>query len=297
VPTVTFEDYVDFRGAAYIAIDAKTGQTLHSYNDTVSWSPASLSKLLTALIAVEQFELDDTCEASLDTLRWNDVIYKNAAVQGLDPAMVTYASYVKGKIGKDYTAEQWMNATYSVKDRLYQMLMASCADAAEAIAYKIEENLDFFVEQIMKDKIDELRLTGTVLNNAVGADGSCNEKFKDNVTTARDLAVIAKAVMEDKTLREIVSTQVYTMHAAGDIPAVVLENSNLLLTDSAFRSENFTCIGIKTGYTSEAGYCLAACGRDVDGNEVIVIALGNDYKKESYTQTMKMLDYIFKYEK
>ena len=136
-----------------------------------------------------------------------------------------------------------------------------------------------------------------VLNNAVGADGSCNEKFKDNVTTARDLAVIAKAVMEDKTLREIVSTQVYTMHAAGDIPAVVLENSNLLLTDSAFRSENFTCIGIKTGYTSEAGYCLAACGRDVDGNEVIVIALGNEYKKESYTQTMKMLDYIFKYEK
>ncbi len=295
--TVSFDDYAGFNGAAYIAIDAKTGQTLHKYNDTIAWSPASLSKLLTALIAVEQFELNDTCEASLETLRWNDVVYKNNVVPGLDSGMVTYASYIRERTGKEYTAEQWMNASFSVKDRLYQMLLASCADAAEAIAYKIEENLDFFAEQIMKDKIDELGLTGTKLNNAVGADGSCNTAFNGNVSTARDLAIIAKAVMDDPILRDIVSTQTYTMRQVGDISATVIENSNSLLTDSAFRSDNFTCIGIKTGYTGEAGYCLAACGRDVDGNEVIVVTLGNEYKKENYTQTMKMLDYIFKYEK
>ncbi len=301
VPTkavsTTFEKYVGFDGAAYIAVDAKTGQVLHAYNENVKRSPASLTKMMTALIAVEQFYLNDDCEMSVDALRWNDVTVNGATVAGIDNEMSTFADLVRSNTGKTYSSEQWISAKYTVEERLYQMLLHSSADAAEALAYKIEGNLDFFAEQMMYDKAEQLGLTNSNFTNAVGADETSGSQFAGNYSTARDLAVIAKALMEDGTLRKIVGSQSYTLKASGSIPATTLRNTNLLLTDSTYKSSNFDCIGIKTGYTDAAGYCLAACGTDKDGNEVIVVTLGNSTRQSNAEQTMKMLDYIFRYEK
>ncbi len=296
-PTVSFDDYVAFNGTAYIAIDAKTGAVLHKYNERKQVSPASLTKMMTAVIAVEQYLITDNCSASLDTLRWNDVYYNNKLIKGLDNEMATFASYAEEEKGSKISAEDWMAADYTVEERLYQLLISSCADAGEALAYKLEENLGFFAEEMMYEKAIALGLTGTDFNNAVGADGTCGAQFSGNVSTAYDLALIAKALMEDGLLRKIVSTTSYTVQKRGSIPAVTLKNSNLLLTDSAYKSDEFTCIGIKTGFTDEAGYCLAACGTDKSGNEVIVITLGGQTRKSNAEQTMKILDYIFKYEK
>ncbi len=295
--TTDFEKYVGFTGASYIAIDAKTGDVLHAYNEKIKRSPASLTKMMTALIAVEQFYLNDECPAALDTLRWNDVSYQGETVEGLDNEMATFADLVASKTGVKYTAEQWIEAPYTVEDRLYQMLIYSAADAAEALAYLMEGDVTWFAEEMMAQKATQLGLSGTYFNNAAGADSSCSDAFAGNVSTAQDLAIIAKNLMEDGTLRKIVSTKTYTVPASGEIPATLITNGNLLLTDSTYRSNNFTCIGIKTGHTDEAGYCLAACGKDSDGNEVIVITLGNRTRQENAEQTMKMLDYIFKYER
>ncbi len=292
----TFEQYVGFSGAAYIAIDAKTGSVLHAYNEKISRSPASLSKMLTALVAVDQYYLNDDCPMTLEALRWNDVSSNGTIIRGIDNEMTTFASLVESRTGSQYTAEQWAAAKYTVEDRLYQMLINSSADAAEALAC-VDGSSEWFVEELIYNKVNELGLTGTSLNNVVGADGSCGSQFSGNRSTAQDLAIIAKELMDEPELRKIVGMQNYTMHSAGNIPAVLMTNGNLLLNDSTYRSSEFTCIGIKTGHTDDAGYCLAACGTDASGNEVIVVTLGNNTRQENALQTMKILEYIFKYEK
>ncbi len=296
--TMSFEDYVGFNGNAYIAIDAKTGAILHKYNENVKQSPASLTKMLTALIAVEQYYLNDECYSDIKTLRWNDVEYNEKTVKGIDNEMVTFTSLVESNTGKKFTAEDWIDTPYTVEERLYQMLLYSAADAAEALAFKIDDEMgdDYFVDEVMSYKATELGLTGSTFTNPAGADGSCGTQFAGNVSTARDLAIIAKALMEDGTLRKIVASSTYTIPENGIVPATVLRNTNLLIADSAYKSTYFDCIGIKTGHTDEAGYCLAACGTNSSGREVIVITLGNRTRQSNAEQTMKMLEYIFRYE-
>ncbi len=301
----TFENYVNFNGRAYIVMDAKTTEILHAYNETDQLSPASLTKMMTALIAVDQYYLTDICPMPVEALRWNDVLFNGKVNAGLDNEMSTFAIFANSTAGKKtvdqkFTAEQWAAAEYTVEERLYQLLMSSCADAGEALAFMYQEDLTCFAEELMAAKAEQLGLISTSFNNAVGADKTCGAQFDGNLSSAQDLAMIAREIMENDEyyiLRQIVGTSTYTIPARGDIPAVTLTNGNKLLTDSSYKSSNFTCIGIKTGYTGDAGYCLAACGKDVDGNEVIVVTLGAPTRNDSFAETMRMLDYVFRYEK
>ena len=291
-----FDSYVNFTGTSYIAVDAKTGEVLHAYKENTQVSPASLTKMMTAIIAVEQYYITDTCPTTLETLRWNDIDYNGVTYEGIDNEMTTFANRVKNATGKTYSFEDWQTASYTVEERLYQMLVYSSADAAEALAYMLEENLDYFAEEIMAQKAEELGLKGTHFTNAVGADATSGDEFAGNVSTASDLAKIAIEFMKDGTLRKIVKSKTYTVQANGNIPEVILYNSNLLVTDSTYANDNYTSIGIKTGHTDLAGYCLASCGQSLDGREVIVITLGNDSRAESAEENSRILDYIFTYE-
>ncbi len=296
-----FGSYVNFSGTSYIAVDAKTGAVLHAYNENKQVSPASLTKMMTAVVAVDQYYITDTCPNPIEVMCWNDIIDLDGnVIKGIDNDMTTLVSRIESSTGTELTYKDWQTANYTVEDRLYQMLVYSCADAASALAYMVEENYEFFVEEIMADKATELGLTGTHFTNAIGADedytSTGGPDYSGNVSTASDLAKIAVELMKDGTLREIVKTKTYTVKANGNISSAVLYNSNLLLTDSAYQSDLYSCIGIKTGHTDKAGYCLASCGQSLDGREIIVITLGNNSRAESAEENARILEYIFKYE-
>lgn len=211
-------------------MDVDSGRVLYEHNADAKMLIASTTKILTALVAIEEGDLSDTVTVSRE-------------------AAWTEGSSMYLKEGEELTLETL----------LYGLMLCSGNDAAVAIAEHIAGSAAGFAE-LMNEKAEELGMTGSSFANPNGLD---DEK---HYSTARDMAVLACAAVENETLVRIASTKSVT------IGGRTMSNHNKLL--------NLVegCIGLKTGYTQAAGRTLVSCA-ERSGQRLVAVTLqdGNDW--------------------
>lgn len=267
VPLQVFaESEPDITAKAYILIEMKTGQVLAEKNADERRSPASTTKIMTALVALENADLDDEMTASANAINSVPYDYVTAGI----------------KVGE----------TLKFKDLLDLMMITSANEASNIIAENVSKDgtMEGFTE-LMNQKAAELGLTGTHFTNSSG------QEDEDHYTTARDLAVLAREAMKLDAFREVVGRTDFKMpdtnfRKSNEWKAGHLTYTNELLKS---RSKYYSKVtGIKTGYTELAGLCLVASAVNPDGLELISVVLGAEDKTHQFEDSQKLLEYGFK---
>lgn len=247
-----------------VLINAKTGQILYEKNKDKQLFPASTTKVMTALLTLENKSLDEVVTISHD-------------------ASFTEGSRIYLLEGEQMTIEQL----------LYAMLLESANDAAIALAEAVGGSVSAFAE-MMNTRAAELGAKNTHFETPNGLPNEAH------VTSAYDLALIAQEAMKNETFRKIVSTESYNIPPTELQPETrYLHNTNKLLVstskvyvDGVKRECKYEGIlGIKTGYTKAAQSCLVA-GAQRDGMEVIGVILRSTPDSQ-YPDMIKLLDHGF----
>lgn len=263
---------LDLRAKAAIVMDAQTGEILYEKDIDVKRQPASTTKIVTCMLALEHLSPDQ-------------IITVNQKVTDM-------GSCIDIKEGE----------TFAVEDLLYGLMLASGNDAAEALAYEVGGSIEKFC-QMMDEKAKDCGAQNTHFRNPNGLNWQGQE---DHLTTARDLALITKEAMKNEMFRKLVSTSKHTIPATNKSKARKLVNSNKCLwrkkpikLTSGNETEKKTVkfvpkydgmIGVKTGYTSTAGGCLVgAVNRN--GTELISVVLGSG-EDGRYYDTNQLNDYV-----
>jgi D-alanyl-D-alanine carboxypeptidase (penicillin-binding protein 5/6) len=184
---------VNVTATAAILMDARSGQVLYSRNPHLRWPPASTTKIMTALVALEHAHLDTLIEISPEVAR-----FREGSVVGL-PA----------------------GAKISLHDLLYALLLPSGNDVALAVAEGVSGSVPAFVD-LMNDRAKEL---GAVQTHFTSPHGLFDQ---DHYTTAYDLALIADAAMQDPVFREVVHTRRWTFSVPGHRARWLFNHNRLL---------------------------------------------------------------------
>ena len=249
---------------AGLLIDIETGKILYDKNSTDIMYPASTTKIMTAILAIENCELDEIATVS-----------KNAIA--LVPSGYTTAKLVAGE-------------EMSIENLLYGLMLNSANEAANVIAEHISGSIEEF-SKLMNEKAKELGCTHT---HFVNANGMHNE---DHYTSAEDLAKIAIYCMKNEEFRKIVSTVEYalpttSLYTKNDR---IMKNTNMLITPSSQYYYEYA-IGVKTGFTSQAGNCLVSYA-EKDGRSLVCVTLkaGSTTGTSSYrfADSKSLLEYGF----
>ena len=242
-----------------VLYDATNNRFLFEQNADTRLYPASITKLMTALLVLERSSLDDT------------VTFSESAVTNLESGAVT----LKIKAGDKF----------SVKDCMYALLLKSANEVANGLAEHVAGSVSGFAD-LMNQKAASLGCTNTHFVNPNGLNSS------DHYTTARDMALIAKAAFENQTLSQIASTVSYDFPATASVPTVRKLTMGHKMVNPANGEYYQGIVGGKTGYTSLAGNTLVTCA-ERDGKRLIAVVLKS--KQTHYTDTKALLDYGFAY--
>jgi serine-type D-ala-D-ala carboxypeptidase len=247
-----------------ILIEANTGKILYEKNSNDVRFPASTTKIMTAILTVENCNLDDVATVS------HNAVYSI-------PYDYTHASL---KEGEELTIEQL----------LYALMIPSANDAAIVLAEHISGSVEEFAK-LMNKRAEELGCKNTHFVNPNGIHS------KDHTSTSYDLALMGKFAMQNSIIRKIVSTTQFTLPATNKYSKTdrIFNNSNdLLNTYSRYYYGGTT--GVKTGYTGEAGNCIIASAKKNDF-EVILVVLGgestNTGLSQRYLDCKTLFDYAF----
>ena len=226
IPAVA--EAVEVSATACVLMDADSGRGLYEKNGRQRMLIASTTKLMTALVALEQGTLTDVVTVTASHMAEGSSMYLRA--------------------GEKLTLEEL----------LYGLLLCSGNDAALALT-ECAGGLEPFVA-LMNEKAAALGMTHTSFANPNGLDA------EGHYSTARDMAVLAAAAMEEPTFRRICSSRAVT------IGQRTMENHNRLLRQVE------GCVGLKTGYTKAAGRTLVSCA-ERDGCRLIAVTLrdGDDW--------------------
>jgi len=242
---------------ACVLLDARTGQILYEKNMHQKHYPASITKIMTALLALEHGKLSDRIIMSEDAIF---SIEYNSSHIALNP-------------GEEITLEQALNA----------MAVASANDAANGIAEYLAGDLDSFGRMMTK----KAAALGAKQSNFVNAHGLPDN---NHYSTAHDMALIMMHAIKHSDFRLIFSKRRYEMQPTNCQPEVrYLNNTNPLLNGN-FASEGI--IASKNGWTKDAQYTLATAAHK-DGRELIVVALHNRDQEEICADTLRLLQYGF----
>ena len=220
---------------AYLMVDMKTGTELVSLNPDMQHSIASLTKIMTCLLAVEAVEkgtvsLDDMVTAQDDCLQGLDVSSSNA---GITPG-----------------------ETMSFENLIYCALVHSANDACNVIASRVAGSIGAFV-QMMNQRAAELGCENTQF---VDTDGMLN-RSEGHYSSPRDLYKIASEALRHPLFAQICGTADYTIPATNKREAFEVHNSNALMSTKGIYGDSYIyngVSGIKTGFTKPAGYCLVS---------------------------------------
>jgi len=236
-----------------ILIDITTGQTLYAKNPDRQFEPASTTKIMTALIALEQGNLGDMVTAGPSML--NPELIQGTRIY-LEPG------------------EQ-----LSLSDLLYALLLNSANDAAVAIAEHISGDVQSFAA-LMNARAKEIGALNTTFKNPSGL------SEEGHLTTARDLAMIARTAYQNPLFREYVKTKtkIISRNKEG-IPTEMYNMNEFIWTEP-------TVTGMKTGYTSTAGNTFVATA-EKESRALLGVVLKSPTKTSIYTDMRKLLEYGF----
>ena len=203
-------------------------------------SPASMTKILTVLVAAEHItDPDDTFEITID---------------------ITDYSYVNGCSNTGFEVGEKV----TVRDLFYGTILPSGADAALGLAVYVSGSQEAFVE-LMNEKLDELGLSETShLTNCVGL------YDENHYSTVYDMSVILKAAYDNSFCREVLSEHTYTTSATEQHPEGITL-SNWFLRRIEDKETNGEVLCAKTGYVAQSGSCAASLSIGNDGKEYICV--------------------------
>ncbi len=249
-----------------LLMDMKTGRVIYSKNADAKMYPASTTKMMTAILALESDKMNDRVVATYDALK----------------SITLEDSHMGILVGEEL----------SMKDLINGMLVYSANDASNVIAIHIAGSMPEFVD-LMNAKAAELGLKGTNFENA------CGVHDKDHYTTAEDLAILARYCMKNEQFREIVKKPMYHIDPTNkykqnrDLPT-----TNLFLSTARSASHLYKpCTGIKTGTTDAAGHCLVSSATYNDMELLSVVLKADDQnvneKAYSYTISRTLFDFGF----
>lgn len=245
-------------GAAAL-FDTKNLDTLYAKNVNNQMNPASLTKVMTALVALKYGSPDDVYVASENV----KITESGAVLCGLKP-------------GDKMTLDQ----------ALHILLMYSANDVAILIAEGIAGSVEGFVA-LMNEEAQKIGATNCSFMNPNGL------TEEGHYVTAYDLYLIFQEALKYNLFNEIIQTSSYTtvyMDANGADKSVEIENSNLYLRGTYDMPANVTVVGGKTGTTSAAGHCLILLARSSNGTPYISVILKDDSRENLYKDMTNLLE-------
>lgn len=239
-----------------VLMDADTGALLYSKNSETKYYPASITKLMTALLVAERTNLSDT------------VTFSKAATTNLEAGAVTLNMTEGDKL--------------TVEQSLYGLMLKSANDVANGLAEHVSGSVSSFA-QLMNAKARELGCTNT---NFVNPNGLTNSS---HYTTPHDMALIAKAAFQNGVIRKVCSTVRYQIPATKKAGARTVTMGHKMINSSDSRYYPGV-LGGKTGFTSAAGNTLVTYA-EKNGSRLIVVIMKS--KSTHYDDTKALLDYGF----
>lgn len=231
-----------------VLVDLESGNVLAEQNSAERMYPASLTKIMTALIAIEETE-DMEQTTTLPSDIFPSLYEENASLAGFQPG-----------------------ETVTWKDLLYGVMLPSGAECCLTFARQIAGSEGAFVD-LMNKKAEELGMNDTHFANATGL------QDKKHYSTVRDIAVLLRYALENDTFRQVFTARRYSVpptayHSEG----FTFYNTMFQAMDNAGISDD-DILGGKTGYTEKAGLCLASLAAINDREYILVTAKadGNHY--------------------
>ena len=249
-----FADELSLKAKSAILIEESTGKVIYENNADEQLNPASMTKIMSLILIM------DAIENNKISLSDNVVVSKDASSMGGSQVYINEGE------------------TYSVEELLKGVAIASANDAVVALAEKVAGSKERFVN-LMNDKVKKLGLKNTNFMNPHGLD-------EDNhYSSARDMAVMARELLKYKSILNYTS-RYEDYFKKKDGSSIWLVNTNKLV-------KFYTGMdGLKTGYTSSAGYCLTATAKRNDLRFISVV-MGEESIENRTEDTLKLLNYGF----
>ncbi|MBR3152341.1 MAG: D-alanyl-D-alanine carboxypeptidase [Clostridia bacterium] len=254
---------------AAVIIEETTGKVIYNKNAYEKYYPASTTKIMTAILAIEQCNLDE---------------------------MATASEYAITSIPSGYTdANIQIGESLSVKDLLYATMLKSANEAAVILAEHVSGSVEAFSD-LMNKKAEEIGCKNTHFVNPNGIHD------EDHYSTAYDMALIAQYCMKNETFRKIAATTSYTLPATNRYETndrTFLNTNELVIKNTNAREDNYYypyATGIKTGYTTPAGNCLISSA-EKNGMKFITVVFGalvtDEGLSQRYLNTIAMFEFAF----
>lgn len=259
--TYTFAAQPSITAKGAILVETSTGRILYEKSSTRQMYPASTTKIMTAILVIENCDLSDIVTVS------------ETALSNIPTGYVTCDIQVGEEI--------------SVKDLLYALMVKSANDAAYVLAEHVAGTVDDF-STMMNAKAKEI---GCKETNFVNPNGIHSQR---HYSSAYDLYLMAQYGMKNETFRTLVSTTSYTLPATNKHPEAdrSFTTTNELINPDSRQNFYSNAIGIKTGFTSQAGNCLVA-ESSRDGLDFIAVVLNAEDSKSRYTDCKALFDYAY----
>jgi D-alanyl-D-alanine carboxypeptidase (penicillin-binding protein 5/6) len=259
-----------------ILINAHNGKILYKKNAYKKLYPASTTKIATCLLTLHKAQsLDQMITCPLDCLikipkklkiehKYQDPAYR------LEPDGTSYGIYPGEKL--------------TVRDLLYGMMLSSGNDASNVIAHYFSNgNIEKFMAEINK-YLESIGCLNTKFFNPHGL------HYPYHMTTARDLAILAKEALRNPEFVKIVSTSTYQRPKTNKQQARVINTTNRLLKEGPYKFEK--CFGIKTGYHELAGYNFVGAAKEGD-RTLISVVMKAPSANEAFKDTVKLYEAAF----
>jgi D-alanyl-D-alanine carboxypeptidase len=263
VPTVSAKESwpegIDITSETGIVMEANTGTVLYSKKMNQKMYPASITKIMTALLAIENCDLDEVVTFSADA------IYKGEGTN------------IARDVGEQMTLEQC----------LYALLLGSCNQCAYAIGEHVTGgDISAFVD-MMNEKAQSLGCKNTHFNNSSGLPD------ENHYTSAYDMALICQEALKNETFAQIVNTKTYTIPPTNKHEEeTVIANHHAMIYPYKVRGYVYEyCIGGKTGYTNAAQNTLVTFA-EKDGLKLICVVM-KTVKPYQYQDTTNLFNYCF----
>lgn len=247
----------DINSGAACLMDADTGAVLYNKNMYEKMYPASTTKVMTALIAIENASLDEV------------VVFTETGVA----EAYSGSSNLYTQVGETFTME----------DCLYALMLKSANDFASQIAEHVGGNVEAFC-QMMNEKAESLGCVNTHFNNAHGMPD------ENHYTCAYDMALIMREAIKNETFRKIATTQTYEIPATDLTEKRTVSSHNGLIMPGDYYYED--CIGGKTGYTDSA-MCTFVSAAERNGVTLIESTMFSSTAADSFLNAKALYEYGF----
>ena len=256
IPLVKAEETEDLapNAKSAIMIEASTGEILFQKNKDEKLAPASMTKMMSMLLIMEEIENGN--------LKWNEMITTSEKASSMGGSQIFL------KVGEKMTVE----------DLLKGVAIASGNDAVVALAERVSGSEEQFVKRT-NTRAKDLGLKNTNFINATGLTAD------NHYSSAYDMSLIAKELVKHEKILEFTSTYEDYLRKDTKSPFWLVNTNRLVRFKEGVD-------GLKTGFTDEAGYCLTATMKK-DNMRLITVVMKEENTSKRSADTTKMLDYGF----